>query len=256
MGTTDHRGAPRNLKEHHGTPIKGMFDLKPATFSRFSHFRPSRFAPVLLPSPITNVSLVYQRFVGVETPGIGWVVEYRSEEQGQSAQRTAAELGGSPRNRGPQERNHSGPPRRLAERGETLRRTNRRRFPRESTFFRTLGSLGPLVPHCPHPAIPNFSVVSKRLVLAGRPNIGAMRRPMGIWAKWATAEPGGTPRILAGPHGTSIGGSCALQSTFLGDFRASGPIAFACPLPFPNYQRFGSFETPGIGRGVEYWRGE
>ena len=62
-----------------------------------------------------------------------------------------------------------------------------------STFRRTLGTAGPLVfPVPPPPQIPNVSAVSKRLVLVGWSNIGAMRRIMGIWAQRSAAEPHGT----------------------------------------------------------------
>ena len=39
--------------------------------------------------------------------------------------------------------------------------------------------------------IPNVAVVSKRLVLVGWSNIGAMRRTMGIWAQRTAAAPPG-----------------------------------------------------------------
>ena len=64
MGATDRCGTPRSLTDPRGTPVNGIFALAPTIFSRFSHFRSSRFR---IP-PFSNT----QRFSGFATPGIGW----------------------------------------------------------------------------------------------------------------------------------------------------------------------------------------
>ena len=95
-------------------------------------------------------------------------------------------------------------------------------------------------------AIPSDSALSERLVLVGGRNIGRGKRPARHCGTWRNpSDPDGT-------NGTPSGGiNCALKSTiyfrFL-RFFSSRPL----PSAFPKTQRFGGFETPGIGWALEY----
>ena len=67
--------------------------------------------------------------------------------------------------------------------------------------------------------------------------------------RWNPTEPDGTPRKLTKPHGTPKGGNYQPNPLFrVFQFR---PSRFPLP-PSRNTQRFGGFETPGIGWWAEY----
>ena len=83
---------------------------------------------------------------------------------------------------------------------------------------------------------------------------GCAGRPWIKWQKWAVAEPGGTPRNLTEPTERPNGGidPPPLKSAIsrVSQFRVS---RFLISTPSPNTQRFGGFETLGIGRWPKNW---
>ena len=78
----------------------------PPIFRGFCTFAPLVFS---FPPPFANT----QSFGCLETPGIGWWLDYRSEEKRQWAQWAAAEFPGTPRNHGQWADRQDGPPLKL-----------------------------------------------------------------------------------------------------------------------------------------------
>ena len=144
----------------------------------------------------------------------------------------------------------NGPPRKLAEPHGTWRGANRRALRPQIRHFRVF-DFAPLGP--PPPPFPN----TRRFGGFETPGIGRWAEyrigGKGHRAKWAAAELGGIPRIVADPRGTPQEANYALESAYFSRFlRTFELLVPPHPSPFPNNQRFGGFETPGIGWWADY----
>ena len=131
----------------------------------------------------------------------------------------------------------------------TPRNTDRRALRPQIHLFVAVFALLPLSFPLPLPTFPNTQRfggferigvgwrVSYRRKVNGRGNSGSPRTPAD------PTELDGTPRSTKRKE--------LLRQFHLFRVFNFAPLVFPFP-PFPNTQSFGGFETPGIGRGVEY----
>ena len=192
-------------------------ELRPPQIHFFSLFLRFRFSWPHPPTPIAQYP-TFRRFKRLAFVG----AQYRREEKGHRAKWATAERGGPPRN--------------LAEpQQEGLTPSN----PLFSRFLRFRSSR-------PSP-FPN----TQRVGGFETPGIGwcveCRSEEKGHLAQWATAEPGGAPRNLAGPHGTPTGWNYALKSTFLSRLTRFRPSRVRLPSALPRCPTFRRF------RNAWYW---
>ena len=71
--TSGRRESWRNLTDPYGTPLGGRYALESTFFRTLG-----TLGPLVLPfPPFPNT----RRFGGFETPGMGWLIEYRSDDK-------------------------------------------------------------------------------------------------------------------------------------------------------------------------------